>query len=195
MELSVLYWGVVLVWFSGGLQGQGGGDSVEKIFINYRKSGGAYAAALLDHLLCSHFGEEYVFRASRSIGPGVDYTEALREAVSNCKLMLVVVDEHWQRSIRISLGSTLPCWQMEVREAIRQKKRVIPVLLSGVGGISEFGLPADISQIARLQYMRFDYRNPSKDVDIMASALRGILSEGESEARNIANLPSLWSWE
>lgn len=56
------------------------GCQVVHIFINYRKGGGAYAAALLDALLSERFGEDQVFRAAKSVVAGSDFAESHTES-------------------------------------------------------------------------------------------------------------------
>ncbi|WP_164992995.1 toll/interleukin-1 receptor domain-containing protein [Streptomyces lydicus] len=149
-------------------------DEASQIFINYRREGGAYAAALLDELLSNHFGEGQVFRAARSIAPGSDYSESILEAAAGCGVMLVIVDDGWLG--KFSSGSREPAlrqdWVVrEIGEAFKSERRVIPVLLSGVKRLEESCLPEPLVRVARLQYLRFDYRNIRQDIGFMIEQL------------------------
>ncbi|WP_420706479.1 toll/interleukin-1 receptor domain-containing protein [Streptomyces sp. MspMP-M5] len=153
---------------------------MSQIFINYRREGGAYAAALLDELLSNHFGEDRIFRAARSIAPGSDYSESILEAVAGCGVMLVVVDDGWLG--KFSSGSRGPAprqdWVLrEIEEAFKNERRVIPVLLSGVKRLEEGCLPDSLARVARLQYLRFDYRNIRQDIGFMVEQLVRVTSE------------------
>lgn len=145
---------------------------MSKIFINYRRHGGAYAAALIDELLSRHFGENRVFRAARSIAPGSDYSKEILTAVAECAAMLVIVDEDWMESLESTAEdhspSTAQSWVSgEIEEAIRNSKLIIPILLSGAKAPIETRLPKHLSQVARLQYLRFDYRNTRQDIEFI----------------------------
>ncbi|MFI1183379.1 toll/interleukin-1 receptor domain-containing protein [Streptomyces sp. NPDC020799] len=145
-----------------------------QIFINYRKEGGAYAAALLDELLSGCFGEDQVFRAARSITPGSDYSEAILEAVAGCGVLLVIIDDGWLVKFSSERGGPTSGqdWVLrEIEEAFKYGRKVVPVLLSGVGRLNEASLPEALARVARLQYLRFDYRNIRQDVNFIAEQL------------------------
>ncbi|MFF2096270.1 toll/interleukin-1 receptor domain-containing protein [Streptomyces sp. NPDC058202] len=155
-------------------------DEVAQIFINYRREGGAYAAALLDELLSKRFGEGQVFRAARSIAPGSDYSKSILEAVAECGVMLVIVDDAWL--LKFSSGihdlASRKDWVLrEIEEAFKYERTVIPVLLSGVGRLDEMSLPEALIRVARLQYLRFDYRNIRQDVNFIAEQLIKVCPE------------------
>ncbi|WP_122620210.1 toll/interleukin-1 receptor domain-containing protein [Streptomyces sp. Tu 4128] len=144
---------------------------MSRIFINYRREGGAYAAALLDELLSRRFGEGQVFRAARSLPPGSDYSDAISAAVVECAMMLVLIDEGWVDYFESGDFSSLPGkgWVTEeIESAIKNAKVIVPVLLAGAKMPTEERLPAEVSRVARLQYVRFDYRNTRQDVEFMS---------------------------
>ncbi|MGW2508490.1 TIR domain-containing protein [Streptomyces scopuliridis] len=149
-------------------------DEVAQIFINYRKEGGAYAAALLDELLSNRFGEDQIFRAARSIAPGSDYAESILEAVAACGVLLVIIDGGWLEKINSDTRdpSSGQDWVLrEIEEAFKHGRTVIPVLLSGAERLDEEALPETLARVARLQYLRFDYRNIRQDVNFIAEQL------------------------
>jgi TIR domain len=151
---------------------------VSKIFINYRRHGGAYAAALIDELLSRHFGENRVFRAARSIAPGSDYSKEILTAVAECAAMLVIVDEDWVENFEPEdcSSSTAQSWVSgEIEEAIRNSKLIIPILLSGAKAPIEARLPKHLSRVARLQYLRFDYRNTRQDIKFVIEWIVSLL--------------------
>ncbi|MDV9195523.1 TIR domain-containing protein [Streptomyces sp. Wh19] len=144
-----------------------------RIFINYRKKGGAYAAALLDELLSSQFGEHEIFRAAKSIAPGSDYAESILECVAGCDVLLVIVDSDWSEGFSSGVHSNSKGdWvSREIEEAFKHGKAVIPVLLSGADRLNEADLPEVVARVARLQYLRFDYRTIHQDVRFMSEQL------------------------
>ncbi|MEV6419971.1 toll/interleukin-1 receptor domain-containing protein [Streptomyces sp. NPDC051662] len=149
-------------------------DGAAQIFINYRREGGAYAAALLDELLSNRFGEIRVFRAARSIAPGSDFSNSILEAVAACEVFLVIVDEGWLGKFDSGTRdySSGRDWVLrEIKEAFKYERTVVPVLLSGAKRLDENSLPETLARVARLQYLRFDYRNIRQDVNFIAEQL------------------------
>ncbi|UWW90516.1 TIR domain-containing protein [Streptomyces murinus] len=149
-------------------------DKVAQVFINYRREGGAYAAALLDMLLSDRFGEEQVFRAARSIAPGSDYSDIILEAVAECGVLLVIVDAGWLNKFSSDNRDYSPTrdWvAREIEEAFKHGRVVVPVLLSGAERLNGESLPGSLARVARLQYLRFDYRNIRQDINFISEQL------------------------
>ncbi|MBT3090590.1 toll/interleukin-1 receptor domain-containing protein [Streptomyces sp. CYG21] len=150
------------------------GCQVARVFINYRRGEGAYAAALLDELLSAHFGEERVFRAAKSIKAGADFATSILEAVGECHVMLVIVDPGWSSRFTPSDRRPSPSqdWvRREIEEAIRLDRTVVPVLLSGAERLRQDDLPEELTRLACAQYLRFDYRQARQDAMYIAEQL------------------------
>ncbi|MEW9509297.1 toll/interleukin-1 receptor domain-containing protein [Streptomyces bacillaris] len=150
------------------------GCQVARVFINYRRGEGAYAAALLDELLSAHFGEERVFRAAKSIKAGADFATSILEAVGECHVMLVIVDPGWSSRFTPSDRRPSPSqdWvRREIEEAIRLDRTVVPVLLSGAERLRQDDLPEELTRLACAQYLRFDYRRARQDAMYIAEQL------------------------
>jgi len=60
---------------------QAASTAPDRVFINYRNEDEPFGAVLVDHELSVRFGEDRVFRASRSIRPGEDFATAILSAV------------------------------------------------------------------------------------------------------------------
>jgi hypothetical protein len=146
------------------------------VFINYRRQGEAYAAALLDERLSTYFGSERIFRASRSIMAGADYELAILNAIERCGAMLVVIGADWPTALlRGPLGDRDDWVRREILEAFKRDIPVVPVLLTGATRFTEEEVPADLARIARCQYLRFDYRNLDEDSNRIARELRRVV--------------------
>ncbi|MBW4721748.1 toll/interleukin-1 receptor domain-containing protein [Saccharothrix obliqua] len=146
------------------------------IFINYRRRDDAYAAALLDYGLSQQFGPESVFRAGRSILAGEDYEVGLSTALDLCSAMVVIIGPDWQDSFDAS-ADTSDWVVIEISRALRRNIRVIPVLLSGTERLRADALPPELKTLARLQYLRFDYRNISQDLAHITAEIRRAVPE------------------
>jgi len=145
--------------------------SMSMIFINYRRRDGAYAAAFLDDALSREFGSEHIFRAGRSIRPGENYEQCIVSAIESSNAMLVLIDPDWVNSFKTA-QLDMNWVHREVREALVREVPVVPVLLAGTSRLSEDCLPPDIATLARLQYLRFDYRSTIQDLAYIANEIR-----------------------
>lgn len=159
------------------------------IFLCYRSSDDAYAAALLDEKLAHIFGAAAVFRDSRSITPGENYSEAIFQALGNCKAMLVVVGSTWMDHLRSCVDSPEGDWvRVEVAKALKSSATVIPVLLRGAPRLDRHSLPSDIADLAEKQYLTFDHRNLTADTDRLITTLREISRPRASHRIGVASL-------
>ena len=64
-------------------------------FISYRRDdSGGYAGRLYDRL-SAHFGADYVFMDIDTIAPGTDFGTVIKDAVSQCDILLVLIGKRW----------------------------------------------------------------------------------------------------
>ncbi|HYS38375.1 MAG TPA: toll/interleukin-1 receptor domain-containing protein [Pseudonocardiaceae bacterium] len=144
------------------------------IFVNYRTDDEPFGATFIDRELSSHFGPDAVFRDSRSIRPGDDFTEKILPAVRAAKALLAVIGPRWLAATDVDgrprLTSPDDWVRREIAEAFRHGVRVIPVLLDAELP-AERDLPAEINQLARCQYVRVHHRAAEYDVLRLISEL------------------------
>src|SRR5262249_50371809 len=65
------------------------------IFISYRRQEADYVAGRLFDHLANRFGEQRVFMDVDSIEPGLDFGEAIEQAVSSCSVLLALIGQQW----------------------------------------------------------------------------------------------------
>lgn len=68
---------------------------MSRVFINYRRGGHTVAVEALHHQLIHHFGEDEVFLDMQSIPLGDRYPDILRQRVTGCEVLLVVIHATW----------------------------------------------------------------------------------------------------
>lgn len=146
-------------------------NAVTDIFISYRREDHSAVAELLHDRLQSLFPEAKVFLDVADIAPGQDWKATLAKRIADHEVVLVVVGPRWAEILAERALSAMPDYvHWEVAEALRQRKRVIPVLAEGGVLPSANILPADIAALARLQVAVV--RAESREADILALALR-----------------------
>lgn len=136
------------------------------IFISYRRDDSAASAGRLYDRLAHHFGKEQVFRDLDAIAPGAEFAKVIEERISQCDVLVAVIGKNWV-NVKNAAGQRRLDYpedpvRAEVREALNQKKLVIPVLIGGAEVPRPEQLPEDIAALAgrnaiEISESRFDY--------------------------------------
>ncbi|WP_341716552.1 toll/interleukin-1 receptor domain-containing protein [Micromonospora sp. FIMYZ51] len=151
-----------------------------RIFISYRKSDQFAAAILLDESMRARFGNEAVFRDSRSIPLGADFRSRLWQALSESDVLLTVIGEQWlsaeQDGVR-RLDMPDDYVRLEIAYALRFGLNVVPVLVGDTPLPSEGDLPRDLRELAYRQYIRIDVRTAHQSLDMLADQIARIISD------------------
>src|SRR4030095_1528366 len=66
-----------------------------QIFISYRRSDSSGYAGRIQDRLQGEFGSDVVFMDVDAIRAGVNFVEAVREAVTRCSVLLVLIGPNW----------------------------------------------------------------------------------------------------
>jgi hypothetical protein len=103
------------------------------IFISYRRDdSSAFAGRLYDRLV-ERYGMDQVFMDVDNIPPGVDFAEAIAQAVGTCDVLLAVIGQHWLtvtgQDGRRRLDNPRDMVRLEVEAALTRDVPVIPVLV------------------------------------------------------------------
>ncbi|MFF3395645.1 toll/interleukin-1 receptor domain-containing protein [Streptomyces sp. NPDC002669] len=158
------------------------------IFVNYRTNDEEATATLVDRELSRVFGNENVFRASKSIGPGSRYPKELLTAVRRSGVLLAVIGPQWLEAGgsdgRSSLHDEDDWTRREILEALETGAFVIPLLVGGAKRLGREDLPAELEELADCQYRRFNHRNAEADLSRLVDDLVRLLPELETAARN-----------
>jgi len=144
-----------------------------RIFINYRQSDTGDAASFLDHVLTPVFGEESVFKASRSIGAGAVFPPEIERAMGETAVALVLVGPHWTDEQRLFEPGDWVC--REIAYFLEAGVPVIPVLLGGVRRVPDTGeLPRELAGLAERQTVYFRARHTAHDIPGLVRVLREV---------------------
>ncbi len=125
------------------------------IFISYRRDDARHAAGRLADDLAEHFDPQSIFRDIEGIDPGVDFVDALEQALGSCAVMLVLIGHQWlgiqdaDGRRRLQLADD---WiRLEITSALKRGIRVVPVLLEGARLPDADELPEDLRPLCRRQ--------------------------------------------
>ena len=147
-----------------------------RIFINYRRQDSeGYAGRLFDHLL-HHVEREQVFIDVDDIPAGVDFVDALEQAVSACDVLLAVIGPQWATMTDENGARRLHQWndfvRIEIASALRMGKFVVPVLVGRAAMPTPDDLPEDLLALARRNASALGHHSFARDVERLVAAIK-----------------------
>ena len=148
------------------------------IFISYRREDSAPYARLLGDSLAAIFGPEQIFRDIDTIGPGVDFPEAIADAVGSCKVLLAVINTNWltvQRDGQRRLDDPADYVRLEIAAALDRDVLVVPVLIEQTKMPGRAELPPALAELADRNAVRLTDDGWHDGVRRLANALEGPL--------------------
>src|SRR6516225_716572 len=155
-----------------------------KIFISYRRGDDpGNTGRLFDHLQQA-FGPEQLFMDVDSIAPGLDFVRVLEEQVGQCDVLLAMIGPRWfdaldqHGSRRIDDPNDFV--RIEIESALKQDKRVIPVLVGETRMPRLEDLPEAIRPLARRNAVRMTHERFRADAHSLIRALQQALDEAEA---------------
>jgi hypothetical protein len=152
------------------------------IFISYRREDTADAAGRLYELLSRYFGDERVFMDVGALEPGVDFVQAIADAVSSCDVLIAVIGKSWlsvrDADGRPRLANPEDFVRLEVMAALDRGIRVIPVLVQGATMPRARDLPDALVRLARRQALELRHTSWRSDVGQLVDTLERTLAPG-----------------
>jgi hypothetical protein len=146
-----------------------------RIFVSYRREDTRHIAGRLFDRLAERFGETNVFMDVDSIEPGVDFGEAIEQAVQKCDVLIALIGRTWASETdergRRRLDDPDDLVVLEIRSALDRGIRVIPVLVDGAAVPERGDLPEDLASLARRNAIRLDHDTFRGDLGLLLAAL------------------------
>ena len=168
-----------------------------KIFINYRRGDDPGFTTALYMRLEEEFGADRLFMdVEGHIKPGDDFVEVLGAQVAQCDVLLTIIGPRWADLLSARAGDKDDFVAIEIKAALDQGKRVIPVLVGGAGFPRAEILPEAIRALAhkhaiglRPDRFRSDCQGLThalKEAFVAAEAERAARTEAERRAAEAA---------
>jgi hypothetical protein len=137
--------------------------------------------------LSDRLGADEIFKSGRSIPPGADFAEILRRQAAECELMCVLIGPGWldaRSEDGVRLLDRAHDWvRVEIATALRAGNRVVPVLLGDATMLPDASaLPAEIAQLARLQFLRVPETHLPDGLRQLGDAVTALLSDADADA-------------
>jgi tetratricopeptide (TPR) repeat protein len=125
------------------------------------------------------FGKDLVFQDVDDIKPGKDFLLILREAIKTCKVALILIGPKWLRVKNADgtrrIDHPKDVLRMEIIEALRGRKTVIPVLLGNTVMPTKEELPPPLKSLSRRQAATVSDSRWNSDVHILLERLRELV--------------------
>jgi len=156
---------------------KGSDIAISRIFISYRREDSAPHAGRLNDRLCLAFGADRVFMDIDDIPLGQNFTAALRDNVTAADVVLTVIGPKWLSVAgedgRRRLDDENDFVRFEVAEALRQGKRVVPILVNDTSMPKAADLPDDLQPLLVYQALHLADARFNRDVTDLIRALGG----------------------
>jgi hypothetical protein len=173
--------------------------STGQIFISYRREDSAgYARALYDRLV-QQFSKERVFMDVDAIEPGLAFDEAIKRALDQCEVLLVVIGKRWmdkQQGLGPRIDDPQDFVRLEIAAALSRNIRVVPVLLDGASMPSEAELPEPLRALSRRNALEIRNSRFAADTGTLIMAVHKALGEndGRDTRRELRGRKPAWYW-
>src|SRR5512134_189386 len=158
---------------------------MSRIFISYRREGGAGFSGRLADDLGRRFGAHEVFRDVEDIASGDDFVARLDKALRDCRVLLAVIGKTWLTAAsngRRRLDDPNDFVRLEIGHALAAGVRVIPVLVEGARIPAERDLPDGLKPLARRQAHELSESRWEFDVDRLARVIEAELGTADKQA-------------
>ena len=140
-----------------------------KIFISYRREDSRGAAGRIYDRLETHFGHDKLFMDVDTIQPGVDFVNAIEEAVKTTDIFLIVIGPDWlgitDNTGNRRIDNPEDFVRLEVSSALRRNVRVIPVLVDKATMPRSIDLPEDLQPLTRRNAIEISHTRFSMDAE------------------------------
>jgi hypothetical protein len=154
----------------------GGGTSMRKIFISYRRVDAEFPAGALGRDLRRVFGDEQVFRDKEDVGGGVSWRkEVLHEIDRDCAL-LVLIGRDWANAKdahgKRRLDNSDDPLRLEIADGLRDGAAILPILLENAEMPSEEELPPELRPLAEFNALKLRDGDWQYDLDNIRRTLQ-----------------------
>lgn len=149
-----------------------------ELFISYRRSDAAGHARALFAALKDEFAPDSVFFDRQAIESGDRFAQLIGTSVSECKLLLALIGPDWLQAAQVGqrrLDDPADFVRLEIDQALREGKRVIPVLFDDTPMPRPADLPEPLRALAGidafvLRGKDLDYEHQLRELVRLATA-------------------------
>jgi hypothetical protein len=158
------------------------------VFISYRRQDEPNFAGRLYDRLSTRFGHERVFIDVDSIELGLDFTEAVRDALVKCQVLIVVIGKAWLTASdpdgRRRLENPDDFVRLEIEMASSLPGiRIIPVLVQGATAPRASELPPSLAALALKNGIEISHAGFRADTERLINSISRIIGHNRDPNR------------
>jgi hypothetical protein len=147
----------------------------DKIFISYRRGDDSGSTGRLFDILESEFPKDRLFLDVDNIEPGFDFIEVVEDRIAESEILLAVIGSRWLIASKADGSRRLDdpgdFVRLEIKAALDQNKRVIPVLIGGAQMPSADELPDGLKALATRNAVRITHERFRADAQGLIKAI------------------------
>jgi hypothetical protein len=155
--------------------------TAKRIFISYRRQDTSHLAGRLSDWLADRFGHSRVFMDVDSLEPGIEFREAINEAVGSSEVLLALIGTGWLTATNEDghrrLDDPDDIVRLEIEAALERGIRVIPVLAEGMTMPQRQDLPNSLARLVSRNAMRLSHESFRSDVARLIESLAEFLAK------------------
>lgn len=158
------------------------------IFVSYRRQDEPFFVRQLRQLLVKEFPDRRVFVDVDDIAAGQNFRSAIIEAMAESHVVLTIIGGRWLEASddagRRRLDDPQDWVAVEIEEAMKLRKRVIPVLVGdSVGMPTARQLPSRLSTLTEQNAVRVSHERFDTDIIGLIKQVRTALDEADALER------------
>lgn len=156
-----------------------------RIVISYRRDDASAHAGRIYDRLRTEFGSDQVFMDIDAIEPGVDFVEAIEDAIGTADVLIAVIGRRWvtiaDEDGQPRIKNPADFVRLELATALQRNIRVIPVLVDTATMPTIDDLPEDLAGLVRRNAIDISHARFHADAQRLAMSVRRILDQPEEE--------------
>ena len=145
------------------------------IFVNYRRQTDSGIAGRIYDSLTSALPGASIFMDVDKLNPGDDFEAALEKTLAGCAVFLAIIGPQWAAMVSPNgqrrLDDPNDFVRKELRTALAERVRIIPVLVGGAAMPDASVLPLELKALAKHQAVEIRHERFRADVEGLAEAI------------------------
>jgi len=126
-------------------------DAPVRIFMSYRRADDRHFIGRLHDRLCEAFGDDKVFRDIDSIPAGTNFRNVILRTLNEVDAVVAVIGPNWARTSSGEQATSTDYVFLELAEALKYGKPVIPVLIETTPMPTAASLPEDMRMLGDIE--------------------------------------------
>ena len=155
-----------------------------KVFMSYRRADDRHFIGRLHDRLCDAFGDQMVFRDIDSIPAGTNFRNVILRTLNEVDAVVAVIGPNWLRATDMhDAAAETDYVYLELVEALRQGKPMLPVLMDDTAMPMPEMLPADLRALSDINAISVG-GDPAfrRDSARLIEAIGAVVAEGRAKA-------------